>query len=137
MLTPVAIGIGLAGSIIFLFESISPRNKRLYGITLFLVASVYLGFSFLNASIYWIAEETIGVLIYSVLAIAGQSSAWLLVVGWLLHPVWDALHGAHVVPFVSSAIPNAFPLVPSWYPPLCTGFDCTIGIFLALRQWRS
>ena len=142
MLTQLAIGAGIAGLTIFLFELISPRNRSLYANTLFLVASVYLGFTFLDPTIYWLAVEIIGLLIYLVLAIAGRSSSWLLVVGWLAHPVWDALHGSQVVPFAftSTTVQGAFRLVPIWYPPLCTGFDCTIAIFLALRlllpHWR-
>ena len=47
-------------------------------------------------------------------------------IGWLLRVLWEvALH------------PGGHPgFVPSWYPPLCLGFDVHVGVVLVVRFRR-
>ena len=96
---------------------------------LVVAAALYVVFAIRTASLQWIGLELLGLAVFSAIAAAG---AWrwssLLVVGWVTHVAWDVLlHGA------------ATPFVPSWYPPLCVGFDLVVAgaIIQRLRVWNG
>ena len=88
-------------------------------------ALIYVGFAVFNdASMEWTLTELGGVAGYGLVAWIGAARFPPLVgVGWLLHVLWDVvLH------------PGGHPgFVPSWYPPLCLGFDVFVGVALVAR----
>lgn len=92
---------------------------------LLVAALIYVGFAVFNgASTAWTLTELGGVLGYGLVAWIGAARFPPLVgVGWLLHVLWDViLH------------PGGHPgFVPSWYPPLCLGFDVYVGVALLAR----
>ena len=77
-----------------------------------------------QASGAWLAVELAGVGIYGFAAVRGfRGSAWWLVAGWAMHPVWDiALHFAGPGRGVA----------PAWYPTWCTTFDLMVAGFSAI-----
>ena len=91
-------------------------------------ALIYVGFAVFNgASAEWTWTELGGLAAYGLVAWIGAARfASLVGVGWLLHVLWDvALH------------PGGHPgFVPSWYPPLCLGFDVYVGVVLVARFRR-
>jgi len=99
-----------------------------WGSFLMAAALIYVGFAMFNgASMDWMLIELGGLAGYGLVAWIGATRFPPLVgVGWLLHVLWDiALH------------PGGHPgFVPSWYPPLCLGFDVSVGIALILRFRR-
>ena len=106
-----------------------PNNEvRIWAIALVIAALIYVGFAAFNgASSDWVMIELGGVAGYGVIAWLG-ATRWppLVGVGWLLHMLWDiVLH------------PGGHPgFVPSWYPPLCLGFDVLVGVALLIRFRR-
>ena len=58
--------------------------------------------------------------------VALRAPLWLLALGYLLHGLWDMLHGA-VLPHV----------MPPWYAPLCIGYDITLAVFIFVKYRRS
>ncbi len=106
-----------------------PNNEvRIWAAALVIAALIYVGFAAFNgASSDWVQIELGGVVGYGAIAWLG-ATRWppLVGVGWLLHMLWDiVLH------------PGGHPgFVPSWYPPLCLGFDVLVGVALLIRFRR-
>ena len=91
---------------------------------LIIAAIIYVVYILFDFSWDWFLVELVGLLIYGGLAWLSQRKwAWFLVIGWTLHVFWDFL--LH---------PGGHPgYVPSWYPPLCLGFDLAIAALIALH----
>ncbi len=92
------------------------------GVALGVAGGVYVGFAFTGADsdqrrIQWIA-------VVSFLALGAMGigvSAWLLVVGWLLHAAYDAWHHAG----------RRGDWVPHDYPMLCLSYDVVLAALAA------
>ena len=90
-----------------------------------IAALIYVAFALLGGgSSGWVMLELAGVVVYGAFAWLGIAK-WprAIALGWLLHVLWDVtLH------------PRGHPgFVPSWYPPLCLGFDVYVGVALWVR----
>lgn len=107
----------------------SSNEANLYKIALIVAAFIYVCFSLQSGNLAWVLVETGGIILFTAIAIAGfQLSPWLLVVGWLAHPIWDfSLHSSTTTPFV-----------PGWYPTACVGYDLVIAVYVAFqcKHWR-
>lgn len=123
--------IGLASAAVFLVVTRLAPEREMKTLKLGLVVAtiIYVGFAVVgSASPSWIAMEIAGIGIYSLLAVLGLCySKWWLMLGWLLHPVWDIeLHligrGAH--------------FTPSWYALGCVGFDLLVAAYICGVQVR-
>ena len=103
-----------------------PRfTRQILGATLVVAALFYLWFAIAaHAGAAWVAVELAGVAIYGVAAMRGvRGSAWWLVAGWTLHPIWDvALHLAG--PGKSFA--------PAWYATSCLTYDLIVAGIAAI-----
>jgi hypothetical protein len=114
------------GSILTFVAIAIPRYTRhILAATLIGAALVYIHFAVIaHASAPWLAAELTGVAIYGALAIRGvRRSAWWLVAGGALHPVWDvALHFA--------GPGHAF--APNWYTVSCLGWDVATAAIIAI-----
>ena len=103
-----------------------PRfTRHILAAVLVVAALFYVGFALqAQASAPWLAAELIGVGIYGYAALRGvRGSAWWLVGGWALHPVWDAaLHLA--------APGRAF--APEWYTTSCLTWDLMVAAIAAV-----
>lgn len=104
------------------------RERRILAVALVVAALVYVVFAAARgAAAQWLVVEAGGVPLFAAFAWAGlrRSPLWLAA-GWALHVAWDVgLHSAVATPFV-----------PSWYPPLCVGFDLIVALWIAIR-WRE
>jgi hypothetical protein len=101
------------------------REMRIYAIGLVSAALIYVGFAvFGGASISWLVLELGGLVLFSFVAIVGlRINAWTLVLGWVVHAVWDvSLHKVAELEFV-----------PKWYPIFCVGFDVLLAGYIAMR----
>ncbi len=99
-------------------------------ITLLMTTGVYVGFAIVgHADWQWIGIEIAGIGLYSTLAVCGlRYSPWWLMLGWMLHPLWDlGLHGGE-----AGAV-----LTPDWYFPTCIGFDLMIAVYIGGVQIRQ
>jgi hypothetical protein len=114
------------GAILTIIAIAIPRYTRpLLAVGLVIAALDYVGFAALaQAHAGWLGAELLGVAIYGAVALRGvRHSAWWLVAGWALHPVWDvALHYA--------GPGRAF--APEWYTVSCLTWDLATAAILAV-----
>ncbi|MGP1385072.1 MAG: DUF6010 family protein [Thainema sp.] len=119
MMVILALLLGLLGAAIFLIicRVVTPETQtQTLAVGLMVAAFIYIGFAILGqASAAWISVEVAGIAIYGLFAVLGlYSSRWWLMVGWLLHPVWDL--GLHFYERSAS-------FAPAWYVLMCLSFD--------------
>ncbi len=117
-------------AVIYAFGFLSEeRYKKFFAGSLMIAALIYVGFAAFGistetASSNWLIVELIGFFIFSFFAYSGvKISAWFLAIGWIAHVLWDiGLHFGEAIAFV-----------PSFYPPVCGGFDLVFGVYIAYR----
>ncbi len=127
----VLIGIVIGIANIAVVRKYIPRfEKNTWGVSLILVALIYVAFLLRGGEGNWLWIEPAGVVFYGIFAVVGMTvSPATLGVGWLLHAFWDAgLHSGDAVEFV-----------PSWYLGFCLGFDLAVGLYLftRIRAWSE
>jgi hypothetical protein len=106
--------------LIFVAIAIPRFTRQILAAVLVVAALFYLWFALAaHTSVDWLAVELAGAGIYGYAAMRGvRGSAWWLVAGWALHPVWDvALH--LVGPGASFA--------PAWYATSCLTYDLVVA----------
>ena len=105
------------GAVLTLVAIAIPRfTRRLLLAALVVAAASYVYFALdSHASMPWLAAELAGVAVYGYAAVRGvRGSAWWLVGGLALHPVWDvALHYAG----------PGRGIAPDWYTTWCLTYD--------------
>ena len=114
------------GTTLTLIAIAAPRFTRaLVAASLVVAATFYLWFALDgHTNMAWVAVELAGVGIYGYAAMRGmRGSAWWLVAGLALHPIWDV------------AIHYAGPgraLAPEWYTTWCLTYDLTAAAITAI-----
>ena len=108
----------------------SPRwTRHILAAVLVVAALAYVVFAW-NAgeSPRWLLLELSGVAVYGGMAVRGvRGSAWWLVAGWTLHPLWDAaLH--YFGPGGGFA--------PTWWTVPCISWDLVTAAWVAFRIVR-
>lgn len=126
-LTPLAAGLSLAlATMLFSVALSEVQLLEFHAVLLTLIAAVYIVFALQNRLAAGVGLELIGVVSFTLLALAGLwASPWFIVVGLVLHGVWDVLHhnGWDVVKTK----------VPQGYIPFCAGYDWLLALFLGVR----
>jgi hypothetical protein len=90
------------------------RDRAFYPTVLIVVASFYVLFAAMSASVQTVLVESIVMTGFLIAAVVGfKSSAWIVVGGLAGHGVFDALHG--------NIITNTG--VPTWWPAFCLAYD--------------
>jgi hypothetical protein len=117
--------LGLVGAAVFLTISrvVSQTESQTLAVGLVIAALIYVGFAVVgNASVTWVVVEAFGVGIYSIIAILGlRYSNWWLMLGWLVHPIWDVwIHF-----FAQGA-----DFTPAWYALGCMSFDLLVAAYI-------
>jgi hypothetical protein len=124
------LGLG-AGGCFIRYAHLRPRDtKRILAAGLIVAALIYIVFALRAANIsLWLMIEFAGVALYGALGFLGmKGSAWWLVAGWALHPVWDvAIH--YLGPGASFA--------PDWYAIACVSFDLLVAAYVAHMVFRG
>lgn len=119
--------LGVLGAIVLSAIARRGPENQILALGLIVAALFYVMFAFVgDTSTEWQWIEFLGVGIYGLCALLGvMVSPWWLMLGWLLHPVWDVcLH------FFNSG--SAF--TPEWYVLMCIGFDVLVATNIAVRQ---
>ena len=100
------------------------RDRAFYPTVMIIIASYYALFAVMGGSTSALFIESIVIVIFLAVSIAGfRSSLWLIVVALAAHGVFDYIHG-HLI---------ANPGVPSWWPPFCLAYDASTFV-LGERQ---
>ena len=120
---PLKLGGGLAlitiALSIFLPE---PITITLLGILLMAIAAVYIGFAIADGNPRAIVIESVVALLYLYgIALGLMWSAWVLVLGYFAHGLWDWVHHH-----------DFSATTPRWYIPFCVIYDWIIAGFLAV-----
>ena len=120
------VGGAVNGTILAIVAIAATRYTRhiLAGV-LVVAALCYVGFAIeAQAGAAWLAVELAGVGVFGWVAWRGfRGSAWWLVAGWAMHPVWDvALH--HAGPGRGFA--------PEWYTTSCLTWDVMVAGMAAI-----
>ena len=120
------VGGAVYGTIFALVAVAVPRfTRHILAAVLVVAGLVYVRFALeAHTGAAWLAADLAGVGIYGYAAVRGvRGSAWWLVAGWALHPVWDvALHYA--------GPGRAF--APEWYTTSCLTYDLMVAGVAAL-----
>ena len=112
-------------SLAFVAIAVPRFTRHVLAAVLAVAALFYLWFALAaHTSAAWVAVELAGAGIYGYAAMRGlRGSAWWLVAGWALHPIWDvALHLAG--PGASFA--------PAWYATSCLTYDLAVAGIAAI-----
>lgn len=124
------LGLALVGGVLgwlslLLVRRLAPQGsdveRRIWALFLIVAALSYIVFAAVRgATPGWVLLECAGLLIYGALAAQGIR-AWpgWVGLGWIGHMLWDAVprlgHTDHV---------------PTWYGPMCMGYDLVVGLSL-------
>lgn len=135
-----AIGLlATAGSVAVTQKFFSGRSEQIfYGALLVPIAGLYLAFAAFFGNVSSWRTELIAVIAFSVLGLAGTRYAAVLILGYLLHGIWDAIHelAGHggFSPFGSREL-TAIPLA---YGVFCAVFDIAIAAWFVRRKqfWK-
>jgi hypothetical protein len=116
------------------------RSEQIfYGAVLVAIAGVYLAFMAYFGNVSSWRTELIAVIGFSILGIVGTRYAAVLILGFSLHGIWDALHElaehSGFSPFGSGEL-TAIPLA---YGVFCAAFDTAIAAYFVRRKqfWRK
>jgi len=104
------------------------RERVFYPTLLIVVASYYVLFAVMGASVRTLVMESVIAGGFLVLAVVGfKRSLWFVIAGLIGHAAFDFFH--HL--FIGN------PGVPPWWPGFCLAFDATLGVLLAMRVIRE
>lgn len=125
---------GAAGGALFvgIAFAFGHRARGILGRGLIVTALCYVFFAAkAHAGPAWLAAELAGVALYGAMALRGiRGSAWWLVAGWALHPVWDV--ALHVAGAGRTFAPAAFAIACLAWDPIVAAVIAA-GILLRAR----
>jgi hypothetical protein len=110
--------------VVFAFSTLSgfDRDRAFYPTLLIVIASYYILFAAMGASLQVILIESVVTGIFLIVALAGfRTNLWLVAIALAGHGIFDFSHGM--------LIQN--PGVPVWWPGFCLAFDVVAGGCLA------
>jgi hypothetical protein len=128
-----------AGSVAVTQKLFPGRSEQtFYGAVLVPIAGVYLAFMAYFGNVSSRTTEAIAVLAFSVLGIAGTRYASVLILGYTLHGVWDALHELSGGSGSSPTALGDFTAIPLAYGVFCAVFDIAIAAYFVRRKrfWK-
>ena len=104
------------------------RDRAFYPTVVVVIASYYALFAVMGGSAHALALESIVILMFLGISVAGfRISLWLVVAALAAHGLFDFVHGR--------LITN--PGVPDWWPPFCLSYDVVAAAYLAGLLLRS
>ena len=118
-------GVGVAVALIvsgFARLSGLDRDRAFYPTVLVVVGSYYVLFAVMGGSMRALAIESMVMIAFALVAVAGlKRSLWLVAAGLAAHGVFDFFHGY--------VVHN--PGVPEWWPAFCGAYDVAAAAILA------
>jgi hypothetical protein len=114
----------IAACVLISLIQFGKRSARKYlAFGLVIAAVIYVSFALASQyAMVWLLAELCGVFIFIGFALAGvRHSVWWLIIGWVLHAVWDV--ALHLLGPIQGVAPN-------WYAHLCLAFDLVIAAYL-------
>ncbi|MGB5211973.1 MAG: DUF6010 family protein [Gammaproteobacteria bacterium] len=123
------IGLLAAWPVLWIVSRQSPaRAQQTLGLGLIVAALIYPGFALLRGDVLWLMLEFAGVFTYGMFYLLSiRFSVNWLAIGWLAHPLWDAL--LHLGG-------PAQHIAPHWYAIACIPFDIAVAVYVFVRLHR-
>ena len=120
---PYVIGIALSVGVAVFAKCVGfDRDRAFYPTVMIVIASTYVLFAAMSASVHTVLLESIVMTGFSIAAVSGfKSSAWIVVAALAGHGVLDLFHGQ----FIDNSG------VPVWWPPFCFAYDVGAAAGLA------
>ncbi|HEY7441096.1 MAG TPA: DUF6010 family protein [Vicinamibacterales bacterium] len=137
----IAIGVMSAAGSVYISKSIlSPRGEQIFfGLFLIPIAGFYLAFAaHFGDQDAW-PLESMAVMVFAVFGVVGIRVPLVLIVGYLLHGVWDAIHEFNAHIGGSLLGPGQTTSVPLGYGFFCATYDVLMPIYFYSRRnhWQA
>ena len=137
----VCVGILAAAGSIFISQKLFSAKAEQIFFALFLVAiaAFYLAFTAYFADEEAWRFETMAVVLFAIFGLVGVRVPFLLIVGYLLHGVWDVLHEVHAFGGTDLFGAHRLTELPLAYGAFCASYDWCIAAYFYTRrsQWRA
>src|SRR6266487_3264696 len=131
----ITIGVMSAAGSVYIAKSIfSAKVEQIFfGLFLIPIAGFYLAFTaYFGNKDAWQLEAT-AVAVFTVFGLVGARVSFVLIVGYLLHGLWDAVHE------FTPLGPRQITSVPLGYAFFCASYDCLMAAYFYTRrnQWHA
>lgn len=116
------IGIAVASAVCLAASLVGfDKDRAFYPVVLVVIASYYILFAAMGASLQTLLIELAAAAAFAVVAVVGfKLNPWLIVIGLAAHGAFDLLH-----PLLAHN-----PGVPVWWPGFCLAYDFTAAVYL-------
>jgi hypothetical protein len=137
----IAIGVMSAAGSVYLSKLIlsTKQEQIFFGLFLIPIAGFYLAFTaYLGDKDAWQLEAT-AVAVFAVFGLVGVRVPFALIVGYLLHGLWDAVHEFNAHTGGSLLGPRQTTSVPLAYGFFCVTYDFLMAAYFYTRRnhWRA
>jgi hypothetical protein len=137
----MAIGVMSAAGSVYLSKSIlSAKGQQIFfGLFLIPIAGFYLAFTaYFGEKDAWQLETT-AVAVFAVFGLVGVRVSFALIVGYLLHGLWDAVHELNAHAGGSLLGPRQTASVPLAYGFFCATYDFLMAAYFYTRRnyWHA
>lgn len=126
---PYLVGVILAAAVCgFATMAGLDRDRAFYPTVTIVIASYYGLFAVMGGSMRVLAQESVVIAGFLLVAFIGfRRNLWFVVTALAAHGLFDFVHG-HVI---------ADPGVPAWWPAFCLAYDGVTAAYLAMLLLRS
>ena len=123
------------GSVVVSQKMFSGRSEQVfYGVFLTPIGAFYLAFvAYFGDASSW-RTELFAALAFSLLGVLGTQYAVVLILGYPLHGVWDALHELTAHADYAVLGPEQFTTIPLAYGVFCATYDVAIAVYFVSRR---
>src|SRR5262249_237992 len=137
----VAIGVMSAAGSVYLSKSIlSAKGEQIFfGLFLIPIGGFYLAFTaYVENKDAWQLETT-AVAVFAVFGLVGVRFSFALIVGYVLHGLWDAVHEFNAHAGASLLGPRQTTSVPLAYGFFCATYDFLMAAYFYTRRsdWHA
>ena len=137
----IAIGVMSAAGSVYISKSIlsAKAEQIFFGLFLIPIAGFYLAFTaYFGAQDAWQLEAT-AVAVFAVFGLVGARVSFALIVGYLLHGLWDAVHEFNAHAGGSLLGPRQTTSMPLAYGFFCATYDLLMAAYFYTRRnhWHA
>lgn len=129
-----------AGTIFIARKFLAPKAEQIfYAMFLIMVAAFYLAFAaYFGAASAWRMEAEV-VAAFAAIGLLGARVPFVLIVGYLLHGLWDVLHELQAHGASSLFEPGQLTAIPLAYGIFCLCFDFCVAAYAYTRrgEWNA
>jgi hypothetical protein len=137
----IAIGIMSAAGSVYISKSIfsAKAEQIFFGLFLIPIAGFYLAFTaYFGDKNAW-QSEAAAVAVFAVFGLVGVRVSYALIIGYVLHGVWDGVHEFNGHVNGSLLGPGRMTTVPLGYAFFCVTYDFLMAAYFYTRrnEWRA